>query len=422
VRDADATSVPLTVERLTYGPDALAHAGGQVVFVPYGAPGDEIRARVTRRERDFLRAEIEALVRPGEDRATPPCPAFGRCGGCQWQHVTLAAQRRAKQAIVTEQLARLGGLHDVEVRPTLAAPSGLGYRSRVTLIAEGRRLGYHGARSHRLEEVASCAIASPAVEAHLGAARALATRLRTAPTRVTVAEAPGGVALVVTLPAPATPPDVATTEAMLVEHASVRGVVLRHEAARTVVGDATVRGELEDGLALEAPADAFSQVNAEANRLLVRTVVELGAFGPGVRLLDLYCGAGNFALPLARRGAHVLGIERDAVAVDAARANAARLGLDARFVANDVGAALADLTTPVDGVVLDPPRAGAAAALPALVARAPRRIVYVSCDPATLARDLGVLARHGYALGVVQPLDVFPQTFHIETIAILWLT
>jgi 23S rRNA (uracil1939-C5)-methyltransferase len=422
MRDAETITLPLTVERLTYGPDALAHAGGHVVFVPYGAPGDEIRARVRRREADFLRAEIETLVRPGADRTTPPCPAFGRCGGCQWQHVTLAAQRRAKRAIVAEQLARLGGLPDVEVRPTLAPPAGFAYRSRVTLAAEGRRLGYHGARSHRLEEVPSCSIAAPAIDAHLETARALTARLRTAPTRLTIAEVPGGVAFVVTLPAPATPPDVEATEALLVDHASIRGVVLVHERSRTVLGDPAVRIELEPGLALEAPADAFTQVNAEANRLLVRTVVELGGFTAGSNVLDLYCGAGNFALPLARRGVRVVGVERDPVAVQAARANAARLGLDARFVASDVVAALGEHTEPVDGVLLDPPRAGAAAALPALIARAPRRIAYVSCDPATLARDLGVLARHGHAVRAVQPIDLFPQTFHVETIAILELT
>jgi 23S rRNA (uracil1939-C5)-methyltransferase len=421
VPPADESLASLTVERLTFGPDALAHLDGQVVFVPLAAPGDEIRARVRQRNRGYLRADLVDVVRPGPARTTPPCPAFGRCGGCQWQHVALAEQRRAKGAIVAEQLGRIGGFHDIEVRPTLAA-DGLAYRSRITLVAEGHRLGYHRARTHVLEEIAGCPIAAPVLEAHLHTVREWPARLRTALERVTIAEAPGGVAVVGALAAPPVSPDVEATESFLVSEPSVRGAILLHRDARIVVGDPTIRLDLEPGLALEAPADAFAQVNTAANRLLVRTVVELAAFPPGAHVLDLYCGLGNFALPLARRGVRTLGVERNPHAVAAARANATRLGLDARFVAGDVAATLARSTEPVDGVVLDPPRAGAAGALSALVARRPRRIVYVSCDPATLARDLRVLAGHGYALRVAQPIDLFPQTFHVETVALLELT
>jgi len=418
----DATTLSLTVERLTFGPDALAHAEGQVVFVPLAAPGDEILARVRRRERGYVRAEIVDIVRAGPDRVTPPCPVFGRCGGCQWQHVALAAQRRAKQAIVAEQLARLGGLRDVDVRPTIAPPEGLAYRGRVTLHAEGRRLGYRRARTHVLEEVAACPIAAPPVERHFPAARRWAGTLRTPPAHVTIAESADGVVLVGTFSTPPASPDVDATEALVVADASVRGAVLAHETTRITVGDPTVRLEVEPGLAIEAPADAFAQVNAAANRLLVQTVLGLGDFPAGADVLDLYCGVGNFTLPLARRGVRTLGIERDHVAVTAARANATRLALDARFVAGTVAAELARTTEPVDGVVLDPPRAGAADAVPALVGRTPPRIVYVSCDPATLARDLRLLAGHGYAVRVVQPVDIFPQTFHVETVTLLELT
>ena len=418
----DATTLSLTVERLTFGPDALAHADGQVVFVPRAAPGDEILARVRRRERGYVRAEIVDVVRPGPDRVPPPCPVFGRCGGCQWQHVSLAAQRAAKQAVVAEQLARLGGLRDVEVRPTIAPAEGLGYRSRVTLHAEGRRLGYQRARSHVLEEVPACPIAAPAVERHFPVARRWALVLRTPPAHVTIAESANGVVLVGTLPTAPTPPDVEATEALLVADASVRGAVLVHETTRLAVGDPTVRLEIEPGLAIDAPADAFSQVNPAANHLLVRTVLDLGDFPAGAGALDLYCGVGNFTFPLARRGVRVLGIERDPVAVAAARANATRLALDVRFVAGTVAAELARTTERLDGVVLDPPRAGAADAVPAIVARRPSRIVYVSCDPATLARDLRRLAGDGYAVRVVQPIDIFPQTFHVETVTLLELT
>ncbi len=413
----------IVIERLTYGPDALAHHEGHVLFVPYAAPGDHVRAHVVERRRGWMRAEVRAVHAAGPDRTAPRCPLFGRCGGCQWQHVTPAAQRAAKAAVVAEQLARLGGLRDAAVRPVRAAADAWGYRARITLVADGRRLGFWRARSHELVEIDECAIADPALVAHLGVARAWAATLRVAPARVTLARAPGGVVLVAAVRARPTPVDVAATERLLAGTGSVRGAVLTGGGVRLVVGDPHLRVAVEPDLALEIPADAFTQVHPAANLLLVAAVLELGAFRPGMRALDLYSGAGNFALPLARRGVAVVGIERAAVAVEAARANAARLGLEARFLCDAVAPALLRLPPDhLDAVVLDPPRTGAAEVVGPLVARRPDRIVYVSCDPATLARDAGTLAAGGYRLGRVQPIDVFPQTYHIETVAEFVLT
>jgi 23S rRNA (uracil1939-C5)-methyltransferase len=204
----------------------------------------------------------------------------------------------------------------------------------------------------------------------------------------------------------------------------VRGTVVSGGGVRLVAGDPTVRVVLEPGLDLEVPADVFTQVNPGANRALVETVLSLGGFAAGERVLDLYGGAGNFGLPIARRGAAVLGIERNAVAVAAARANAQRLRLaSAAFRAAAVAPALRDVPAgTVDAVVLDPPRNGAADALDALARLRAPRVIYVSCNPATLARDVHHLAAHGYGLARVQPLDVFPQTYHVETAAELRLT
>ncbi|HXJ36680.1 MAG TPA: methyltransferase domain-containing protein, partial [Candidatus Eisenbacteria bacterium] len=325
VRDAPA-ALELEIERLTFGPDALAHDGGQVVFVAHAAPGDRVRARVVERRRGYVRAETVAVDRAGPARVVPPCPAFGRCGGCQWQHVDVAAQRDAKAAIVAEQLARLGGLRDAPVRPTIAGGPAWAYRSRITLVAEGRRLGFHAAASHRLEPIETCAIAATPLEAHLPIARTWVARLRATVLRVTLVVAPGGVVLAATTRGRPGPADVTDTETLLAAHATVRGAILSGAGARVVVGDATVRQEIESGLALEVPADVFTQVNSEANQALVRTVVDAGGFEAGARVLDLYCGAGNLSLPLARRGADVTGIERSPVAIHAAQANAARLG------------------------------------------------------------------------------------------------
>ncbi len=412
----------LDVERLTYGPDALARCGGQVVFLPYAAPGDRVVAEVVARRRGHLRARVAAVLAPSPARVAPACPVFGVCGGCQWQHLALEAQREAKRAVVIEQLRRVAGLRDPAVPPVRPASAPLAYRSRITLAAEGRRLGYHRLRSHALVEIDACPIAEPVLAAHLGAARAFAAALRAPLARVTIAAAPGGVALVARTTARPGPADRAATERLLVAEPSVRGAVVTDGAVRLVVGDPTVRAPLEPGLEIEVPADVFTQVNPAANQLLVATVV--GLVGAAPRVLDLYCGAGNFALPLARRGARVHGVERAAAAVAAARANAARLGLaGATFVAANVTTALAAAPAgSADVVVLDPPRAGAAPALGALAALRAPRLVYVSCDPATLARDIRTLAAHGYRLGRLELLDLFPQTYHVETVAELQLT
>jgi len=417
-------ALALTVERLTFGPDALAHAGRQVVFLPYAAPGDQVTAAVVEEHPGYLRARVESVDVPGPDRVLPGCAAFPICGGCQWQHVAPAAQRDAKAAIVAEQLARIGRVRDVIVAPTLPSPADWRSRTRITLAADGRRLGFHRARSHTLVEIDDCPIADAALIHPLPAVRHWATTVRMALERVTLAVAPGGVALAATAAGAPGAADVAATEQLLAGTPEVRGAVLLGRGTRVAVGDPGVRVPLESGLDLEVPVDAFTQVNPGANALLVATVARLLGDVAGRRILDLYCGAGNFALPLARRGAVVLGIERAPEAVAAGAANAARLGLGtATFRAATVARALADVAAgSVDAVVLDPPRAGAADVVNQIAALGAPRIVYVSCDPATLARDVRSLGARGYRLGTVQPIDLFPQTYHVETVAELRLT
>jgi 23S rRNA (uracil1939-C5)-methyltransferase len=241
---------------------------------------------------------------------------------------------------------------------------------------------------------------------------------RTALRRVTIATAPGGVAvgaIAATRPADG---DRAACERALAADAGLRGIVVAGGGSRLVAGDPSVRVELEPGLDLEVPIDAFTQVNAGANRSLIETAIRFANPRAGTRALDLYCGAGNFTLPFARRGVDVLGIERSAVAVEAGRANATRHGLRATFREAGVAAALATIAPgSIDTVVLDPPRAGAADAIAGIAALRPGRIVYVSCDPATLARDARALTARGSRLVRVQPVDLFPQTYHVESVA-----
>lgn len=408
----------LTIDRLTFGPDALARADGRIVFVAGAAPGDRVRAEVTEVRRGYLRARVREVIAPGPARVEPRCPWVRRCGGCAWQHVAPAEQQAAKRAVLAEQLARLAGLREVPVSPPRAIADPWRYRSRITLAVHGRRLGFHARRSRRLVEVDDCLIAHPALAEHLPVAREWLAASPTVPERVTLAIGARGVVLHGQGRRRPSPGDTEACTALLARHPTLQGVVLTGAGHRLVVGDPTLRIAVEPDTELLVPADAFTQVHPAANRLLVETVLELGALGTGDRALDLYCGVGNFGLPLARRGVQVTGIERSPVAAAAARANAARLGLPFEVLTGDVAATLAVLPRrPLACAVLDPPRAGAAQALAGLAAHRPARILYVSCDPATLARDARRLVELGWALVRVQPVELFPHTPHVEAVA-----
>lgn len=418
------TDLTVDVERLTYGFDAIARHDGQVVFVPYGAPGDRVTAAVTARKRDFLRAEITAILTPGPDRVAPPCPAFGVCGGCQWQHVSAAAQRAAKTALVRAQLTRAAAT-DV-VAPILYTDEAFGYRGRIALVVEGRALGFHRRSSHALVAVDQCPVAAPPIAAHVATARDWVAGLRAAVTRVTIALAAGGDGVVFAADASSGPGDADddVTADLCARVPALRGAIINGPRGRRVIGDPTVALELEPGCTLDVPADCFTQVNPRANQLLVATVLGLVAPHAGQHVFDGYCGAGNFTLPLARHGARVVGVERAGGAIGALVRNAARMQLDDVTARTGDTAAVAAEYAPgtFDAIVIDPPRAGAADAIaPLATLRAPR-IVYVSCDPATLARDISRFAAHGYRLARAQPIDLFPQSYHVETVAELLLT
>src|SRR5205823_6580605 len=238
VTDSEAPLV-LDVERLTFGFDALAHHGRQVVFVPYAAPEDRVQAEVVERRGGYLRARVAEVLVPGPDRVLPGCRYFPTCGGCQWQHVAPPAQRDAKAAIVAEQLARVAGVRDAEVLPTVPSPADWHYRARITLAVEGRRVGYRRARSHDLLEITDCPLAEPFVSAHLAAARAWVAALRVPLRRVTVSAAAGGVVLAASATARPGPADLDASEALLARAAGVRGTVVTGARER---GAASPRG------------------------------------------------------------------------------------------------------------------------------------------------------------------------------------
>ncbi len=407
----------LSVGAPAHGGSCVARHGDLVVFVRHALPGESVLARVTEgRDGDrFWRADAVEVLQASPDRVVAPCrfAGPGACGGCDWQHASLPAQRRLKAEVLAEQLRRLAGLDLSPVVESLpGAPDGSGWRTRVRFAVDpAGRPGLRRHRSHEVIPVTECFIAHPEVAA-TGVLDALWAD--TAQVQVTIAGS-GEHAVVVraasnrrgTRSVPSATP-MPAPEATLVAY-SPPGV----SATDRVV-------EHVQGRIYAVPAGGFWQVHPHAARTLVEAVAEALEPRPGDVLLDLYSGVGLFAGSLAAAvapGGRVFAVESDAAAVAAARDNL--LGLPGvTVVADRVDQALAAGLPEASLVVLDPPRVGAGReVVEAVAARGPRRVAYVACDPATLARDLRTFADCGYRVRQLRAFDLFPHTHHLEAVA-----
>ena len=414
----------LTIDRLAAGGDGVGRVGAKVAFVPRTAPGDEVEVQVVEERRTWCRARVVRLLQAGPDRAEPRCRLFGTCGGCAWQHLGYAAQLAAKRAIVEDALRRIGRLEPPAVQPPLASPLAYGYRHRARLHAASNGgatvFGFYRPGSHDLIPTEHCPVLHPALNVMLAglarvgrllpqaAARWRAVRLDTdwdgASVRLLVLGTSGRAQMS------------AAAARDLQDTASANGVRLLLDAS---AGEPLALGP--GASALWTTGESFTQVNLRQNQALVDLAIALAAPAPGEEVLDLCCGLGNLALPAAARGCRMTGVDLDAGAIAQARDNTRRLGLPATFIAEDAAAAVRELAGagrrfPL--VLLNPPRTGAREAVAVIPALSPERIVVVSCDPATLARDAAALAASGYSLRTVRPIDLFPQTAHVETIAL----
>jgi 23S rRNA (uracil1939-C5)-methyltransferase len=413
--------VVVTTGEMAYGAHAVARAEGRVVFVRGAAPHEEVEVAVRERRPRYAFADVVTIRRPSPARRPPPCPYLPRCGGCPWQHLEYSAQLAAKHRVVADQLQRLGAVA-MPVAPPLASPRQFAYRRRLKLRVADGVVGFHAARSHDLVPVRHCLLAAPHVDAAIAWLPELARALRTALRRLEIASAGADDRVVVSGEAEGgwDVADEAACRAWLDAHPLAQGLVLRGRRWSRAWGDIVTRLAVRrDEAPLQVRAPGFTQVNDGANRLLVAAVVDAVAPCSGLRVLDLYAGAGNLSLPLRRAGALVTAVEHDASTAADARAAAAREdGPPLRVLQMAAEAALRQLAEAgerFDAVVLDPPRSGAADCVAPLLRIAAARLVYVSCDPTTLARDLRQLGS-AYRVEHIQPIDFFPHTYHVETV------
>jgi 23S rRNA (uracil1939-C5)-methyltransferase len=413
---------------MVYGGKGMGRMEGKVVFVPFTAPGERVEVEVVREKRDYAEASPKTIESPSPRRRNPFCPLYGECGGCQYQHFAYEEQLKLKEEAVKEILHRLSRKASFEVLPIIPSPMDRGYRIRAQMkagvIAGKRVLGFYAWRTHRVVSVKDCPLLHPLANRILsGLNRYLRERkeihLRGADIQVSPDESRGVVSLRVEGPW-----DNEEMEEIGSEVPEIKGIVVKGKE-RAPWGEPNLRYEGPEmggkKLLLQADGKSFIQVNPDQNRNLIAKVLEWADLKKDEKAIDLFCGSGNLTLPLALKGGKVWGVDQDEGAIDSARENARRnLIKNCTFWAGTAEEGIGRVkreTRSADLVVLDPPRVGAHSALDPLVSLRPRKILYVSCEPPTLARDLAHLVSLGYNVKKIQPLDMFPQTYHIEVIA-----
>ena len=365
----DANTITVTIESLSNNGDGIGRHDGQVVFVPATLPGERVTARVSVRKKSLIKAQLTDIHTESSERQTPPCQWFGKCGGCDWQHVPYPMQLLAKTGHLSDALQRIGHLQDVPIATMIASPQPYAYRNRIQGTIKNGQFHYRARGSDQLVEVSECAIAEPAINQRLAES---------------LADCPDG-------------------RVELALQDDEVSILPLNEFSSTQEG--------------------FRQVNTAVSEHLRVMLEEVATRYNGKRCIDLYCGRGNWSIAMASRhpDMSVIGVDASEDNIQAARQSALDAELaNIRFQQGRVEKLLASLPLNNSFCIVDPPRAGLATDVcNALCTHPPDHLVYISCHPASLARDLAILTRTQFSIDSVTPLDMFPQTAHLECLAVL---
>jgi len=431
---ADKT-VLVQIEKLIHGGAGLAYEGSLAVFVPGVLPGESVSVHLERQRKGFAEGRLLDVVSPSSDRVEAPCAVYGQCGGCQLQHATAAAQLTLKRNVLAETLARVGGLTDLIVPPLVPSPEVFGYRNRArfavaAVAGQPPGLAYYEEKSHRPVRIETCLLLPPAlndavraINDLLAVGGAIASNLREV--RLGMSFTSGE--LVVQYLG-----EHATRRQAEAWFAAVRSNIPNLKGQSLIVGRGEHSRRWTDGNLTLAEAVAgvtflfgersFTQANFKLNETLVRTVMDWVTAMRGsepLRVLELYAGVGNFGLPIAREGALVTLVEGHRTALTNARETAKLNRIRNCRFRSDSAEAIMRISKPeeYDVIVLDPPRSGLSKeGLAELLRLRPRWILYLSCDPPTVARDVRGMRTAGYHVSRIQGFDMFPQTMHVETL------
>ncbi len=441
----EKTAVAITtITGYSHAGEGVGRYQGKPVFIPQAARGERVRFAITENKKDFARGALLEVLEPAAWRERAHCPAYQNCGGCQLLHLNYEEQLYFKQERVTSALRRIGGLRGVSVKPVLGMDNPWHYRHTARfhvgqIVGRRAELGFYRFQSHILEQIKTCPLLPddffPLLDAVARFLGGLEGAFRIPARQVVLRKGRATGDFLVQLLADTFPKEIDRVHlnSLVAGFPHLKGIVIgllrqsqagRGKAAEMVIFGRDYYTEEISGTSFRVPAGAFFQNNPAQTEVLVRTVSSFLGPQPQQTLLDLYCGVGLFAHSLAPRVKEVCGIEENEKAVSAAVENAAINGRkNVRFIRGKVETALPRLFRQgirPDAVILDPPRQGSdRQTLAEICSMSPEKIVYVSCDPATLARDLALLVEWGYEVREVQPIDMFPHTYHVECVVLL---
>ena len=428
-----------TIDRLAFGGNGVCRIDGMVCFVPFSCPGDEVALRITSRKKSYCTASIAEIMTSSAARTAPECAIFGRCGGCHWQHISYPAQLEQKRTILAETLWRGARVPADLIEDVVPADVTYGYRKRLQFkvaVHHGKTaIGFYRQGTHHVEDAAGgCPIAAPIINQTLHRFRGVLKGYPgiEAVTQLTVDAGDSGVIVFIHQSGNCSRKSKDYLRSTAEDLWPCTGLFVRtdlHDSGEKIWGESAISYRMNQAdpaqkpLELMYPPGGFAQVHQRQNAVMLAVIRRLAEFVPTEHLLDLYCGNGNFSLPLAAEVASVVGIEGNAASVLAAERNRdINRVANVSFFCDDAASGVARLLAQghtFDTVLLDPPRAGADDVVAGIALLQPGKIIYVSCDPSTLARDCGLLSGCGYRVVTTVPVDMFPQTFHIESVTLL---
>ena len=416
------------IDSMAFKGYGVARIDGKVVFIPYSIKGEEARIEITEEKKSYSMGRLVDILNPSPWRVKSPCPTFGLCGGCQWQHIEYPQQGELKKEILKEMLKRLGGLK--EIPPITVAPSSdpYEYRTRVQFKVKGKTLGYYQEKSHQLVDIERCPIAHPLVNQIIPLLRNAFpsfSQLQEIEINVSPKEGKG---ILILHPQKLNQRLEKIVKSFLQNALILKGLAIQGIGRPSMLGEPHLNFTIhlnqhgrERNLTLRTSPGSFFQVNLKQNENLIEKVLEFLDARGNEKILDLYAGVGNLTVPLAMVSKQVWGIEENLGAVKDAQFNLESNGIrNCNFIHGKVEDVLENWKggNP-DLLVLDPPRTGAKTVLDQVVRLKPEKIVYISCEPTTFARDLRLLSNRDYAIHRLALIDMFPQSYHMEVVGLL---
>ncbi len=440
--------ISCTIDGFGSSGEGVGHYNGYTLFIDGALPGEVVQVKLTECHKRYAKARLFRIITASDDRVDPPCPLFGKCGGCQLMHLSYPKQLEMKRKRVSDALVRIGKIQNVEVPPCLPSPETLSYRNKIQLPVRktqtGTALGLYAKGSHHLVELEGCLIHSPLGESvykevrkqllasliapydpETGTGQLRHVLIRTALKREEV------LLIFVTNQAP-NKALLELAQTIMGAHSAIKGVVHNKQEGRdnlilgkeytVLCGSGSIQERLSHLTFTISPA-SFFQINPAQAEIVYAKAIEYAALSGEETVLDAYCGVGTLSLFFAQSAKQVIGVESVPEAIEDAQANALCNGIEnTRFVAQTAETFIETLSN-IDLVLLNPPRSGCETAFLDGIGRLlPQKLIYISCDPATLARDIAYLGKFGYNLSLIQPYDMFPQTAHVESVSLLLLS